>query len=82
MHVSELGFSPAALACLEAAGLTDIQHLATHTATDLIDSGHFVNDHQDSPVRSWFFRRLIESGAELLDAGAVAAHAVALAVDL
>ncbi len=41
MHVAELGLSPAAFACLEAAGITDASHLATHTATELIDSGHF-----------------------------------------
>jgi sigma-70-like protein/RNA polymerase alpha subunit len=41
MHLSELGLSPAALACLEAAGITDASHLATHTASELIDSGHF-----------------------------------------
>jgi Sigma-70, region 4/Bacterial RNA polymerase, alpha chain C terminal domain len=42
MHVTELGLSPAALACLEAAGLTDVEQLATHPADDLINSGHFA----------------------------------------
>jgi hypothetical protein len=41
MRLSELGVSPAALACLEAAGITDVEHLTTHTATELTDSGHF-----------------------------------------
>jgi Sigma-70, region 4/Bacterial RNA polymerase, alpha chain C terminal domain len=42
MHITELGLSPAALSCLEAAGIADVEHLTTHTASDLIDSGHFA----------------------------------------
>jgi hypothetical protein len=41
MHIRKLGLSPAALACARAAGITRTEQLTTHTAADLIDSGHF-----------------------------------------
>jgi hypothetical protein len=42
MHITELGLSPAALACLQAAAITDVGDLTTRPASDLIASGHFT----------------------------------------
>jgi len=51
--------------------------------TDRRDAKRLVSTIIEIPqLRSRFFPRLIERGAELLKAGAVSAHAVALAVDL
>jgi len=41
MRVTELGLSPAALACLEAAGISEVAQLTTYPATDLLDTGQF-----------------------------------------
>jgi hypothetical protein len=40
MHISDLGLSPAAHACLRAAGLTDVEELTSHTANELLDRYH------------------------------------------
>lgn len=39
MHISELGLSPAALACLKAARITEVEHLATYPADELLHTG-------------------------------------------
>jgi hypothetical protein len=41
MHVTELGLSPAALACLDAAGITEVEQLVARPATDLIQRSRF-----------------------------------------
>lgn len=41
MHVSELGLSPAALARLDAAGITEVEQLVARPATDLIRRSRF-----------------------------------------
>jgi Sigma-70, region 4 len=41
MHVTELGLSPAALARLEAAGITEVEQLVARPATDLLRRGRF-----------------------------------------
>lgn len=39
MHITELCLSPAALACLRAADMTDVDQLVTYSADDLIERG-------------------------------------------
>lgn len=39
MHINELGLSPATLACLEAAGIADVEQLTSIPASDLLDRG-------------------------------------------
>ncbi|HUB73955.1 MAG TPA: sigma factor-like helix-turn-helix DNA-binding protein [Solirubrobacteraceae bacterium] len=41
MHITELGLSPAAHACLEAAAIAEVEQLTAHPAGDLLDTGHF-----------------------------------------
>jgi DNA-binding CsgD family transcriptional regulator len=41
MHVTELRLRAAALACLEAAGITNVEQLVTHSCDELIHSPHF-----------------------------------------
>jgi hypothetical protein len=41
MHITKLGLSPAALACLEAATITDVSDLTNRPASDPIASGDF-----------------------------------------
>jgi hypothetical protein len=41
MHVTELRVSATALACLEAAGIADVEQLVKHPCDELIQSPHF-----------------------------------------
>jgi hypothetical protein len=41
MHVTDLRLSAAALACLEAADLNDVEQLVTHSCDELLHSPHF-----------------------------------------
>jgi hypothetical protein len=41
MHVTELRLSAAALACLEAADITDVEQLVQHRCDELLQSPHF-----------------------------------------
>jgi hypothetical protein len=44
MHISELGLSPAALASLHAAGITEVEHLTTYPAGDLLHNSRIPTE--------------------------------------